>query len=53
MGITSYSMYYVPGLLQTGDYAREITRRIEPKWCPLYSAIGWRPGYVVSGCWKR
>jgi transcriptional regulator with XRE-family HTH domain len=29
--ITSYSMYYVPALLQTGDYARAIIRGIERK----------------------
>ncbi len=32
--ITSFSMYYVPALLQTGDYARVITKGIEPKMDP-------------------
>jgi transcriptional regulator with XRE-family HTH domain len=29
--ITSFTMYHVPGLLQTEDYARAIIKRIEPK----------------------
>ena len=32
--ITSYSMYHVPALLQTGDYARAIIRGIERKIAP-------------------
>jgi transcriptional regulator with XRE-family HTH domain len=32
--ITSFSMYYVPALLQTEDYARAIIRGIEPKMDP-------------------
>jgi transcriptional regulator with XRE-family HTH domain len=31
VAITSFSMYYVPGLLQTGDYARAIIKGIERK----------------------
>ena len=31
VAITSFSMYYVPGLLQTADYARAIIRGIEQK----------------------
>src|SRR5579859_2564335 len=31
VAITFYSMYYVPGLLQTSDYARAIIRGIERK----------------------
>ena len=29
--ITAYSLYYIPGLLQTEDYARELVRVIHPK----------------------
>jgi transcriptional regulator with XRE-family HTH domain len=29
--ITAYSLYYIPGLLQTEDYARELVRIIQPK----------------------
>lgn len=32
--ITCYSMYYIPGLLQTGDYARGIIRTVAPKMDP-------------------
>lgn len=32
--ITCYSMYYMPGLLQTEDYARRIIRAIAPKMDP-------------------
>jgi transcriptional regulator with XRE-family HTH domain len=31
VAITSYSMYYIPSLLQTGDYARSVIRGIERK----------------------
>lgn len=31
VAITAYSMYYVPALLQTGDYARAVIRGIERK----------------------
>jgi transcriptional regulator with XRE-family HTH domain len=31
VAITSFSMYYVPGLLQTADYARALIRGIEQK----------------------
>ena len=34
VAITAFSMYYVPGLLQTADYARAIIRAIEPKMDP-------------------
>jgi transcriptional regulator with XRE-family HTH domain len=34
VAITSYSMYYVPGLLQTGDYARAIIKGIERRMEP-------------------
>ncbi len=34
VGITSYSMYYVPPLLQTGDYARAVIRGIGRKMDP-------------------
>jgi transcriptional regulator with XRE-family HTH domain len=34
VAITAFSMYYVPGLLQTTDYARAIIRAIEPKMDP-------------------
>ncbi len=34
VAITSYSMYYVPGLLQTADYARAIIRGIARKMDP-------------------
>jgi hypothetical protein len=32
--ITCYSMYYVPALLQTADYARAIIKAIAPKMDP-------------------
>jgi transcriptional regulator with XRE-family HTH domain len=35
VAITSYSMYYVPGLLQTSDYARAIIKGIERKIEPI------------------
>jgi transcriptional regulator with XRE-family HTH domain len=34
IAITSYSMYYVPALLQTGDYARALIKGIERKMEP-------------------
>lgn len=34
VAITSFSMYYVPGLLQTADYARSLIRGIEQKMDP-------------------
>lgn len=34
VAITSFSMYYIPALLQTGDYARAIIKAIESKVSP-------------------
>jgi len=51
--ITCYSMYYVPGLLQTEEYAELIIKRSRRKWICMSSSSELRPECAVRKCWAK
>ena len=54
VAITSYTMYYVPALLQTEEYTKEIIRTIAPKDGSAYTSCGAsKPGCAVSSDWMK
>ena len=53
VAITSFSMYYVPPLIQTSDYARVIIKGIVPKMDPEMIDQRVEARFAASGCWSE